>query len=349
MDRGTIILAVGFTVMVGLYSLNMTRSDVGMKDSGDSYASKRQARQIAVAGVSLAMNELRYNSNWSAGFQNRSVLGGTLNLTVSTSGLPAGQKRLTSTGKYFDSTYTAITVVQVPPEDRNLNMALLNVQSLIEMQGTSLTITPSNKFTVNGNNWIADTTYDPATAKYGIGASSSTLNTSIVNALTNAGATNKVTGVGSPPSVTTLASVVNMTTQEREIKRIATITHRNSTLGREKYWGTMTAPEIVFVTKSLTVEKPLTGAGILCVDGNLTVRSTMSWKGYVIVRGNTFNVQSTGIVDIKGAIFFGNNGGLRFGSAGTMAITYSSNILQELETRLFVSARSKPVVLRTYE
>lgn len=350
MDKGTFILALGFTVMVGMYALNMTRSNVGSRDDSDTYASTRQARQIAATGINMAVNKLRYNPNWTIGYDDEPVLGGMLDVTIDSINLPPDLRRVKAVGMYSGHSYEIVSIIQVPESDGEFNQDLLNVQSVVEMQGQTLAIQPGNNFLVNGNNWVSDSTYNPATATYGIGASNAPQLTvpEVETALSAATATNKVIGEGSAPSVISVTPV-NMNSLENEVRRIATIVHTKQTLGRSKTWGTMNMPEVVYSTKSLTVEKSLAGVGVLFIDGNLTVKNTMDWKGYLIVRGNMIKVESAGNIDLKGAVFFGNGGNLKFGSAGRMDIVYSSNILDIVKNNLFARSNSRPKIVRTFE
>lgn len=350
MDKGTFILALGFTVVVGLYALNMTRSDIGARQNSDDYAMIRQARQIALTGINLAVNKLRSNSSWTAGFQNEPVLQGKLDLTVDMIGLLPDQRRVTSVGKYFGHVYRMVSILQVSQQDRDFNQSLLNVQSAMEMQGISLSIQPGNLFYINGNDWVSDTTFNQATAKYGIGASTNPQLTveAVRTALTNANATQKVVGIGNAPSIVSV-SPVNMNQLADEVRRVSTIIHTKQKLERPRSWGTMNNPEIVYATKTLTVEKPLNGAGILFIKGNIRVNSTINWDGYLIVGGNEIRVNPSGNVVVRGAVYFGNGQSLKFGSTGNMNVVYSSNVLNVVKANLFGQSNSRLRVVRTFE
>jgi hypothetical protein len=50
-------------------------------------------------------------------------------------------------------------------------------------------------------------------------------------------------------------------------------------------WGTLDAPEIVHVAGSFLPDAPVTGAGILVVDGDLALSSGFRWTGAILVRG----------------------------------------------------------------
>jgi hypothetical protein len=67
------------------------------------------------------------------------------------------------------------------------------------------------------------------------------------------------------------------------------------------------------------------------------------------VRGNTIKVESGGNANVKGAVFFGNGGNLKFGSAGNMDIVYSSNILETVRAGLFTQSNTRPKIVRTFE
>lgn len=349
MERGSVILTAGFTMIVGLFSLNMTRSDMGMSDNADYYAHKRQARQISLAGTQIAINNLRSNPAWQ-GQSDMSLLGGRVNISAINIG--SGQIRVASTGYYgqtvnYDGqTHQSVSIVQIPTTTTIFDMTLLNVQTAMEVQGQTFAVKPSNLFFVDGTDsgsFIINT-------KYGIGASPS-LTAGVVSAeLINAAAENNVVGLGPNPSVTTLTTVVDMNRQVQEVRRVATIIHHRGVLGKNKAWGTMTSPEIVYVTKSLTIDKNLTGVGILCIEGDLNVQNlgSINWSGYVIVHGNIFGVLSGGSAAINGAVFFGRGGNTLFGSDGNMTIVYSSDILNTLNSTMF-SQTGKPSLVKIFE
>jgi hypothetical protein len=344
-DKGTIVLVVGFIIVVGVYALNITRVDMGMEDNSLKYAYTRQARQIALSGVHLAMNALR-DPNWMAGYQNDSLLGGSLYVSVDSSGLPSQYRRITSEGRYLGNKHRVVAVIYAPSiaEETTFDLNLLTVRALVEMQGSGINIQPNKKFFINGE----DT---PLNTKHGIGAGSGLTQAIVTNALNSAGARDSVIGLpGNPnpkPSVApTLSETASMSRLDSAIRRVVTIIHAKGKLERKRTWGTISSPEIVYATKSLTVDKSLAGAGILYINGSLTVEDSVTWNGYLIVHGDKIEVRSNRVVNLNGAVFFGKTGSsLRFGSDGKMRIKYSSSILQSLNSTLFgVTPREKPQI-----
>lgn len=189
MERGSVILTAGFTMIVGLFSLNMTRSDMGMSDNADYYAHKRQARQISLAGTQIAINNLRSNPAWQ-GYSDMSLLGGRVNISAINIG--RSQIRVASTGYYgqtvnYDGqTHQSVSIVQLPPTTTIFDVELLNAQAAMEVQGQTFAVKPSNLFFVDGTDSGSFISY----TKYGIGASPS-LTAGVVSAeLINAAAEN---------------------------------------------------------------------------------------------------------------------------------------------------------------
>src|SRR5712691_2833173 len=136
MDKGTLIFAIGFTIMVSMYILNMTRIDSGTSQNSDSYTEKTEARQIARTGVQLAINKLRSSSSaLGVVIQNQLLLGGTLDTVLidSVPGQP-DQRKVTSKGSYFGQKHKVVGIVQVPPTGL-FNQNYLITQCLMEMQG----------------------------------------------------------------------------------------------------------------------------------------------------------------------------------------------------------------------
>jgi len=94
-------------------------------------------------------------------------------------------------------------------------------------------------------------------------------------------------------------------------------------------WGTLDAPEIVHVTGSFLPDAPVTGAGILVVDGDLALSSGFRWTGAILVRGGADLVGSGtgahvfGTVAVAGAtarITVGGNTDLKHSSRALEAL-----------------------------
>lgn len=360
MDKGTFILAAGFTIIVGMYALNMNRADSATRDNSDAYAYKRQARQIALSGIALATNKFRDDLNWETWvgeLQDTSLMEGTLNVTIDSSGLPSGYRRIMSQGYYFGQNHSAEGIVHAPPPSviSTFDTTLLKVYATVDMRGQDFKVESFtyNKFRVRG---------DSAVATYGMGGRQTTLpGSKITYELThdNVRAQDSVTGTGGNPSVTTLLvannTVANGFTMARlgdSIRTKASITYSRTTLGDTTYWGSGSSPKIVYVSGSLQIDKPLTGVGILFIYGQLHVKSTMNWQGYLLVHSDRIQVYSGKTMDLKGAVFFGDESGvgnLNFLSSGTMKITYSPNILSTIKQKLITVSSGRPSLVRTYE
>lgn len=332
MDRGTLIFAIGFTIIVGMYVLSMTRIDGATGQNSDNYAARTEARQIARTGIQLAINKLRYNDT------TRSIklplLGGELTLTVDDSGMGASEKRVVSNGEYSGQSHKVIGVVKVPDITGSFNLSLLTTQAFMEIKGDGFDIDDIKLF-LNGHDWTPDTSYHPPDTMYAIGTESPALRNVIIDELIKENAKDSVVGRGTNPSVRYLPSVVLRDSQEAEVKRFATITYSGITLGRSRTWGTLAAPEIVYCKDELTIDYPLTGAGILFIHGDVVVDAVFNWQGYVIFRRDDITVHPSGRVSIQGAIFYGRSGdNLDFNSEGRLNAVYSSYILAGVRKNL---------------
>jgi len=337
MEKGTIILSIGFIMIVGLYALNMTVVDINADETSISYADGRQARQISLSGVALATNNLRYNPSWAGGYAGRDLMGGTLTVTIDSTGLPSGQRRVTSIGQYAGVNDSTEAIIQLAQPVSSFNLSVLGHQSAIEMKGGSFKLAYGTLFKVKGG------------SSYGIATNSTDLRSSIWNALT---AKNVQDSVEGQPYRIWYVTTMDRDAQAAEVLNAASIVYKSGSLGKSMAWGTMASPQIVYVTRSLTISKPLNGAGILCIDGDLTVKDDLHWDGYVIVTGKSFNVKSGANVTIDGTVYFGTSGGtLQFGSYGTMRITYDTSILDNLDAYFasHFNTLGKPSVVRLFD
>jgi len=71
---------------------------------------------------------------------------------------------------------------------------------------------------------------------------------------------------------------------------------------KEGEWGTIEEPSIVYSSGSVKVSNGSTGAGILLINGDLTITGSFSWSGLVIVRGDVIFKGGGGEKRVVGAL-----------------------------------------------
>jgi len=111
-------------------------------------------------------------------------------------------------------------------------------------------------------------------------------------------------------------------------------------------WGSLSEPCVVYKAGDTKVSGPLTGYGILIVDGNLDVHGGINWTGLIIVSGTiSFAGGANDSINITGSIMSGetvNVGTDMSDFGGSMVITFqdlSDYLRQGLGTVMMVSWR----------
>lgn len=117
-------------------------------------------------------------------------------------------------------------------------------------------------------------------------------------------------------------------------------------------WGTLDVPSIAYGTGSIHVSGGATGAGILIVDGDLTISGNFQWWGLVIVRGEiTFSgggngKMITGAVIVEKKIAVTGRNGVEMTVNGTVDVLFSKQtiaaVMRSFATYTIVNWREGP-------
>jgi hypothetical protein len=200
-----------------------------------------------------------------------------------------------------------------------------------------------NAFSVDGNDMNYSGGPGPANAVPGIATRNSTNTQETIDSMGGTQADN-VTGMGfNPgppvtPSVKTapagmsqahLDQMVNELLQRPHLPCNDAVVNNSSTCT----YGTTAAPQITYLSNpGGTVVKGngnIDGAGILIVEGGLTVQGTLDFKGLILVRGPTtidydVDTQVTGTATLYGALWTSD---LSLDVGGSAIVQYSSEAL----------------------
>jgi len=116
----------------------------------------------------------------------------------------------------------------------------------------------------------------------------------------------------------------------------------NPTLNGQDTFGTMSTPQITHFTGNLTIgmHGGMDGAGILIVDGGLTINGDVTFDGIIIVRGTTQISTVSGHATIFGALWttdlsltVGGNAGVFYSSQALALTTLIPNASQYITPR----------------
>jgi hypothetical protein len=114
-------------------------------------------------------------------------------------------------------------------------------------------------------------------------------------------------------------------------------------------FGTTAAPQITYLSASTTIKGNgnASGAGILIVEGDLTIQGSFDFKGLVLVRGKTqvtssYDTEITGNATVYGSIWT-NDVNLNVG--GSAIVYYSTQALALANQVAGGSALPSPLVV----
>jgi hypothetical protein len=193
-------------------------------------------------------------------------------------------------------------------------------------------------FTVDGNNYpIGSSTPDPSLpTTLGISTRQQTDANTVVNSL-NDNQEARVLGTAVPNQVASVAPcmgpsssrirsaiVPTMLAQPSSIVVTDPVTRTN--INGNVTLGTIDSPQITHFTGDVTIKANgnASGAGILIVDGGLTVQGSFDFTGLIIVDGTTQITTVTGNATVYGSIWTTD---LSLTVGGSAAVLYSSDAL----------------------
>jgi hypothetical protein len=153
----------------------------------------------------------------------------------------------------------------------------------------------------------------------------------------------RVVGLGESPSVHTVPELDLQALIEEGARSANVIlepggVHRPA---KEEEWGTLEAPAVVYSSGSVKIGTGTAGAGVLLVNGDLTITGDFEWRGVVIVRGAVMFKGGGGGKRVVGALVVEKevsggdpppneptSGGVRL--AGTVDIIFSEQIVSKV-------------------
>lgn len=202
-------------------------------------------------------------------------------------------------------------------------------------------------FEINGNNhnMLGSLTND--IVKPGISTRSQDVNDEVINSLSS-GQKDNVQGLGFSSSPLTPSviqgngpSVSDLDTFVADLLgRSGVVTDTRHQLNGNDVFGTPATPQITYLTDAdLQLSGNASGAGVLIVDGSITITGTLDFIGLIIVRGDTI-IQSyvagdspdetlvSGDANIYGSLWTGN---LVITVAGNATVGYCQECLQLID------------------
>ncbi len=240
-----------------------------------------------------------------------------------------------------------------PRGERNVVVASVTRSNvpLVSPGGVYLATDAATNATFNGNAFMVDgTDHDynggagPAAPVTGIATRTDVNTQETLHSLSQQQLDN-VQGLGYSngppiiPSVATFPAAPSIAQMNQFIDdllgRTGVVTDGNSNINGQATFGTTAAPQITHFTASggVTIKGNgnASGAGIMIVEGDLTIQGTLQFKGLVLVRGRTNVVQDPSQTDITGNVtVYGSlwTQDVNLVVGGSAIVDYSSNALQ---------------------
>jgi len=119
MGRFTIIIVVGFTILMGILKLTQGRLiGRGQELTADRFT-EVVARNVTTSAVNVCLYELGQNYDWRGGYDELEIMGGTVDAVIEDSSddasIEAGQVRITATSEYLGESASAVILMRKTP------------------------------------------------------------------------------------------------------------------------------------------------------------------------------------------------------------------------------------------
>lgn len=211
-----------------------------------------------------------------------------------------------------------------------------------------------NAFTVDGNDHNYTGGLGSAPPVPGISARNDTNTQETINSLSS-GQKDNVTGLGylpGPPIVPSIKTSPAAPTAAQLDQMITDLlargpeNHSESQVNGNVTLGTTAAPKIVHFTNAggvtIKANGNAQGAGIMIVEGNLTIQGNFNYKGLILVRGSTNVTEVTGNATVYGSIWTSD---IQLQVAGSAVVNYSTQALALANTVAGGGALPSPVIV----
>lgn len=357
-QRGSAIIpALVFAMMVMVYAASVIGGGFALVRQGRAHGSTQEAQQAAESGVHYVVAKL-------SGAEGRDLLAaGNVEKVLRGSGLSAARFEVTlqpgdsdladndldglvdeedeadivevvSTG-YFDNTTRTVYVTLLA----RYRSPRVGAAAYVDDPGALLDL-DGNAFLISGHD-VNTKGVETGELVPGIGVNGDP--TALRSQIRRKQET-RVIGAGADPSV---MEVPRLDLQEliEEGARSANVvleSDKTQKPSKEGAWGTLEEPAVVYSSGSVKIGSGSSGAGILLVNGDLTITGGFEWKGLVIVRGKAILKGGGGGKQVFGALVvqgdFGSTDGTVEGirATGTVDVVFSRETIRTIARVLAV-------------
>ena len=335
----TLLLAAATGMLVGSAGVSAMRNYRGagqvhfVAESGISEALQR----INGTGVINIQNDVvnQWSAVWGSSSHGFAPLSGFSYVVTPTAtvGNTANSGRLMATGSGIESVKNVVVANVIRS---NIPSTAPGAIYLASDQSTNATFT-GNAFQVDGNDHNYTGGLGPGGPVPGISTRNDTNTQEAINSL-SAVQKDNVTGYGysnGPPIVPSVftspaaPSVAMLNAMIADILAKPRPPDDNSTqINGNATYGTTAAPQITHFTGNggvtIKANGNASGAGIMIVEGNLTIQGNFNFKGLILVRGTTQVTDFTGNCTIYGSVWTQD---IQLQVAGSAIVDYSTQAL----------------------
>ena len=339
------LLILVATLALGVAGLQAAASGLTLSNN---YRAGVQALQAAEGGVIAAVGW--YNANggvtnsfateiagpWSSGYgTGTNTMSGNSNITWTTIPATSPWPAATSDNMWITATGSAVG------QSRRVISAKLGKTGpftcgAIDLPNTGLSANfQGDAFTVDGHDYAigSNSPITGATPTLGISTRSQTDANAVISALNNRELDN-VQGTTVPNQVPSIATCVGPSADRVRNVIVPNILGQpgvqpstDNTINGNAQFGSVASPQVTYFNGNTEIKANgnASGAGIMIVNGGLTIQGSFSFTGLIIVTGTTQITSVTGNALVYGAIWTTD---LNLSVGGSAAVRYSNAALQ---------------------
>ena len=333
MGRMAIIAVVTLLFSLSIVGYNMNRRATSAVNNYVDYYSRTRAEDVASSAAEIYIRKLNEDPSMRGTFTISPLMQGSATVEIdSITGVydsAAGQSLdtllMTSTGVYNDDTDIVMNKLYPVPLGIPLPPGAVSISA-----GKSVSIMIGGNATTSGvdTNVINGSTPSDSVAGIAISPSTSSSNISVNQNIYGKG--------GMVPDTMTVSNPPDYTTFANAMIRLATV-YGNQTFSSGTL-GTDASPQITYFTGDTKITGPVTGSGILIVNGSLNISGNFNFHGLVIVYGATsistsmVGFTQEGTSDIYGGVVIAGNN-TSYQQTGNALVRYSKAAIQNVQDK----------------
>jgi hypothetical protein len=290
MGKIAAIMVVGFAAIVGIVKISMSKRADDTHRDNFAYYDKVQSNNISKSALELYKRKLRENPDLSGTIQVNNILGGSANITIAEK-VNGNRNRLALTAVGSFGTQQSNSSVDaeadsslpMPPITGALGVSFLSRAKLKLGKDTEI---DGNNHDLNGN---------PDTSSAAI-AGISLGHPDQLSDLDYKPKDVKIKGKGVvDPNVEVQIPQPDYYDWAMQLARRADAVYSNRDVSHIDTLGTLAHPKVTYIKGNTKFNEDISGAGILIVEGNLTIKKAFDFAGIVLAVGDNLDKEKVKI------------------------------------------------------